>query len=382
MSLCHSVEEKGMSFCLQLDIDAAAVEDVADEPADEDVEQGEDERLQLGHREEPACEGDDEAVDADMAKCDGEESAEHEEGERVDAKDEEEFSQWRVESGEWRAGEQGEAQGSEAAREEGVAGRPDDFVEWQPELQQVAEQGEDGADGVQGSPGLCPRGGCGCFVLGGGEAVDERFPAVEADEGVGDGGDGAEQSFGVDGVAVVEVSVAEELEVYATYDVLVDVGHVAVASEEDDGVADEQDDDGGQGVLVLDADGEESGGEVAEGYALQHAEVAQGGEVPLGAVPPLAIPSHGHADEVEQQGAADNLPHGLAVPRKVVLAQGDVGGDAHDEEEEGEDEVGGCHAVPLGVFEDGERVFESVVDEDHGCDGHSAQQVDGDYSFV
>ena len=54
-----------------------------------------------------------------------------------------------------------------------------------------------------------------------------------------DGGDGAEQSFWVDGVAVVEVSVAEELEVYATYDVLVDVGHVAVAGEEDDGVADE-----------------------------------------------------------------------------------------------------------------------------------------------
>ena len=69
----------------------AAVEDVADEPADEDVEQGEGERLQLGHREEPACEADDEAVDTDVAEGDGEESAEHEEGERVDAEDEEEL---------------------------------------------------------------------------------------------------------------------------------------------------------------------------------------------------------------------------------------------------------------------------------------------------
>ena len=104
-----------MLFCLQLDVDVAAVEDVADEPADEDVEEGEGERLQLGHCEEPACEGDDGGVDTDVAEGDGEESAEHEEGERVDTEDEEELFQWRVESGEWRAGEQGEAQGGEAA---------------------------------------------------------------------------------------------------------------------------------------------------------------------------------------------------------------------------------------------------------------------------
>ena len=209
-----------------------------------------------------------------------------------------------MESGAWRVGEQGEAEGGEAAGGEGVGGRPDDFVQWQPELEQVAEDHEHGADGIKGV----------------GLSGQHYFSAVEADEGVGNGGDGAEESFGVDGVAVVEMVVAEEVEVYASDDVLVDVGGVAVAGEEDDGVADEQDDDGGQGVLMLDADGEESGGEVAEGYALEHSEVAQVGEVPLCAVPPLGVPSHGHADEEEEQGTADNLPHGLAVPLEVVFA--------------------------------------------------------------
>ena len=292
-------------------------------------------------------------------------------------------------------GEQGEAEGSETAGGEGVAGRPDDFVQRQPELEQIAEEDEDRADREEGTS-LCPRGGYGCFAVSvfngrsiyspllargvGGEAVDEFLAAVEADEGVGDGGDGAEQSLGVDGVAVVEVVVAEESEVNTPDDVLVDVGHVAVAGEEDDGVADEEDDDGGQGVFVGDGDGEESCGEITEGDALEHTEVAKVGEVPLCAVPPFGIPAHGHADEEEEQGAADYLADGPAVPLEVVFAQREIGGDSHDEEDE--DEVGGGHAVPLGVLEDGERRLEAVVDEDHGGDGHAAQDVDGDYSVV
>ena len=79
-----------MLFCLEFDVDVASVEDVADEPADEDVEQGEGERLHLWHGEAPACEVCHGSVDAGVAEGDGEESAEHEEGERVDAEDEEE----------------------------------------------------------------------------------------------------------------------------------------------------------------------------------------------------------------------------------------------------------------------------------------------------
>ena len=34
---------------------------------------------------------------------------------------------------------------------------------------------------------------------------------------------------------------------------------------------------------------------------------------------------------------------------EIVLLQGDIGRDTHDEHEEGEDEVGGGEAIPLGV---------------------------------
>ena len=69
----------------------AAVEDIADEPADEDIEEGEGERLQLGHVEKPAGKGDDDGVDSDVAEGDGEQAAEHEEGKGIDTEDEEEF---------------------------------------------------------------------------------------------------------------------------------------------------------------------------------------------------------------------------------------------------------------------------------------------------
>jgi hypothetical protein len=56
-----------------------------------------------------------------------------------------------------------------------------------------------------------------------------------------------------------------------------------------------------------------------------------------------------------------------------------VDGHAYDEQEKGEDEVGGCAAIPFGMFE--RRVdmtpVAGIVDEDHRCYGQSAEKVQG-----
>ena len=58
--------------------------------------------------------------------------------------------------------------------------------------------------------------------------------------------------------------------------------------------------------------------------------------------------------------------------------RGEDGGDADEEEEGGEDEVGGGEAVPVGVLHGpvGLVAAAVVVDHDHEADGEAAKDVD------
>jgi hypothetical protein len=97
-------------------------------------------------------------------------------------------------------------------------------------------------------------------------------------------------------------------------------------------------------------------------------EVGKGGEEELD-----GEERRGSAEDVQGEGAAR-------------LAAGDAGvereddGDAYEEEEVGEDEVGCGEAVPGGVVELGVDVgpVAGVVDENHEGDGETAQDVDGE----
>ena len=54
--------------------------------------------------------------------------------------------------------------------------------------------------------------------------------------------------------------------------------------------------------------------------------------------------SYTHLDVYKRQ-----LHGGCMTELEIVLLQGDIGRDTHDEHEEGEDEIGGGEAIPLSV---------------------------------
>ena len=97
------------------------------------------------------------------------------------------------------------------------------------------------------------------------------------------------------------------------------------------------------------------------------------GEVERTAVHSHVEPVDEQTDEKEQQRALDSLTGLLMCPTESALTQAEIGGDAHDEEEEGEDEITGCHPVPLGVLQSGEDLLaRPVVHEDHKHDSQTS----------
>ena len=131
-------------------------------------------------------------------------------------------------------------------------------------------------------------------------------------------------------------------------------------------------------------DGENSGygGSIADGDALHHAHDAQMGKVKRSAVHGHVEPVDEQSDEEEQQRALDGLTGLLWCPPESAFTKTEIGGDAHDEKEEGKDEVTGRHPVPFGVLQSGEDLLTgTVVHEDHKHDCQTAQNVEAHQSF-
>ena len=88
------------------------------------------------------------------------------------------------------------------------------------------------------------------------------------------------------------------------------------------------------------------------------------------------------AEEIEGDGSADGVEEegGFGVAFGEAGLRGEDGGDADEEEEGGEDEVGGGEAVPVSVLHGpvGLVATAVVVDHDHEADGEAAEDVDGE----
>jgi len=85
------------------------------------------------------------------------------------------------------------------------------------------------------------------------------------------------------------------------------------------------------------------------------------------------------SEEEEDDGALDGLrgEFGAGYAFGQVGFKGENDGDADDEEEGGEDEVGGGHAVPVGMLHEAPRMIAAVVvHHDHEGDGEPAERVE------
>ncbi len=63
----------------------------------------------------------------------------------------------------------------------------------------------------------------------------------------------------------------------------------------------------------------------------------------------LTEPTQRQPDHEDEDGAPHDLQDGSCGGYEVELTQRHEGGDPHDKHEEGEDQIGGCEAVPLRV---------------------------------
>ena len=89
----------------------------------------------------------------------------------------------------------------------------------------------------------------------------------------------------------------------------------------------------------------------------------------------MVEPVDEQTDNKEQHRTLDDTADDGRRWLELRLHQREVTRDTHDEEEEGEHEVAGCHAVPLGVTEHLEGFTPTVIHKDHAGNGDTAQNI-------
>lgn len=277
--------------------------------------------------------------------------------------------------------EEGKEQHGQATSDEYIGGRPDVLVGREQRREEHAEEDESSAtshqqqgaiaDGVA----LTQRGEVGTLRTT--EATGMRtaeFTDKEAYHSVGDGRNEAQQALGINGAATIEMSLTEDSDIRAVEDIRVVVG-IAVAVEEDDGIASEKEEDNGREPLVVDGDSKERGDKVTQGETMEHTREAEVGEGPEVTVHSMVEPVNGIGHEEEQHRAAEDLTHGGEGRLIVILCQRESGRDSQHKEEEGEYEVARRDAVPLGVAEETPSRATKVVDDDHEHHGQTTQDI-------
>ena len=159
---------------------------------------------------------------------------------------------------------------------------------------------------------------------------------------------------------MVEMVIAEEAEVHPCQDVRLVIG-IAVSTEQQYGIAYQQHSHRGQGVPVVHEEGKQGGSTVTECNTLHHSPDTQVGKIQGPSVTGQVKPVDEEADEEDDQRALQNLPAHLCRPFEVELPQRQIGTDTHNEQEEGEHQVAGCHSVPLSMLQWGIGVTIAVV---------------------
>ena len=175
---------------------------------------------------------------------------------------------------------------------------------------------------------------------------------------------------------MIEMVVAEEIEVDLRQDVDAGILGIAIAKDEDGGIDNKEADDHRDGVFMVAEQGEERHDAVAESNALHDGpdtEVTKAQEITLDGV---IEPVDEKADGKQQHRALDDATDDFGGRFELGLHQGEVTGDTHNEEEEGKDEVAGGHAVPLGMLEHLKGLSPAVINQYHSCDSNATENVE------
>ena len=144
----------------------------------------------------------------------------------------------------------------------------------------------------------------------------------------------------------------------------------------------------------------DSGSTVAEGQTLHDTQDTDAVECPCG-FPQLGAeadalrgrspviteprePADTHTNEEDEYGTFQNLHAGGTAEFEIILFQGDVCGNSHDEHEERKYKVGGGKTVPFRMTQGGIDMCPctGVVNHNHACNGDTAKDVEGKDALV
>ena len=175
---------------------------------------------------------------------------------------------------------------------------------------------------------------------------------------------------------MIEMIVAEEVEVDLRQDINAGILSIAIAEDEDGSIYDKEANDHRDGITMVAEEGEDRHDAVAEGDALHDSpdtEMSKAKEIAFdGVVEPVDEETNGE----QQHRSLDDTTNDLGRGFELRLHQREVTRDTHDEEEEGEHEVAGGHAVPLGMVQHFEGFTPAVVNQYHSGDGDAAENVE------
>jgi hypothetical protein len=129
-------------------------------------------------------------------------------------------------------------------------------------------------------------------------------------------------------------------------------------------------------------EGEERHDAITERDTLHDRPDAEMTETEKVALDGVVEPVNKQTDGKKQNGTFDDTAYDLRRRFELRLHQGQVTRDTHDEEEEGEYEVAGGHAVPLTVAKHIKRQAPAVVDQDHSCDSDTTEDIEGEKTLI
>ena len=175
---------------------------------------------------------------------------------------------------------------------------------------------------------------------------------------------------------MIEVIVAKEVEIDLCQYVDAGILNIAIAEDEDGSIYNKETDNHRAGVTVVAEQGEERHDAIAEGDTLHDGPNAQMTKAEQVAFDGVVEPVDEESDNEKQYRALHDATDDLGRGLELGLDQREVARDAHDEEEEGEDEVAGRQTIPLAMAEHLIRLTPAIVDEDHAGDSNTTEDIE------
>ena len=181
-----------------------------------------------------------------------------------------------------------------------------------------------------------------------------------------------QKTFRIDRTLMIDMLIAEHLQVGLRQNIDVGIVGIAVAQDKDQRVDDQQEGGDREDMTMIPEKGEQRYDAIAKGYTLHNGPDTQMTETQKIAFNSMIEPVDEKTDGKKQHRTFHNTSYYRSRGLKGRLRQGEIARHAHDEQEEWEHQITRRQTIPLRVLKHLERLVPAIVDQDHSCYGQTA----------